>query len=111
MQNIMFFSIVSSHRQTVAYLHWLDFNEKYFYMFYLRSYFIFETDDIRECNNIIKNIIDNAKEPRKFKIGEVSVTLKPVKDSWNSLSTVINQLTLNSFVAEDPRFRKRGRND
>ncbi len=71
-------------------------------MSYLRSYSTFETDDIRGCNNIIKNIIDNAKEPRKFKIGEAPVTLEPAKDSWNPLSTVTNQLTPNSSVAEDP---------
>ena len=50
-------------------------------MSYLQSYSTFEADDIRGCNNIIKNIIDNAERPRKIKIEEALVTLEPIKDS------------------------------
>lgn len=111
MQDTVSFSFVSSHRQAVAYLHWLDPKERHFYMSYLRSYSTFEADGIRGCNNTIKNIIDNAKGPRKIKIGEALVTLEPIKDSWNPLPTVTNQPTPNSSFVGDPRSRKRGRND
>ncbi|KAL8914331.1 MAG: hypothetical protein Q9171_001051 [Xanthocarpia ochracea] len=58
------FSVVASHRQAVAYLHWLDPEEKQVYMSYLRSYPTFEADSVRGCNNTIKNIIDKAEGPR-----------------------------------------------
>jgi hypothetical protein len=109
MQNTVSFSIVSSHRQIVVYLHWLHFKKKHFYMSYLRSYSTFETDDIRECNNTIKNIIDNANESRKIKIEKVLVTLELIKDSWNSRSTVIHSSTLNIFFSEESMSRKRRR--
>ena len=111
MQDTVSFSFVSSHRQAVAYLHWLEPKEKHFYMSYLRSYSTFEADGIRGCNNTIKNIIDNAKGPRNIKIGEALVTLEPIKGSWNPLPTVTNPPTPNTSFAGDPRPRKRGRND
>ena len=59
-------------------------------MSYFRLYLTFETNDIREYNNVIKNIIDNVKEPRKIKIEKTFIILKFIKDSWNSLFIVIN---------------------
>ena len=109
MRDTVSFSIVSSHRQAIAYLHWLDPKEKHFYMSYLRSYSTFEADDIRGCNNTIKNIIDNAKGPRKIKIGEALVTLEPIKGSWNPQPTATNPPTPNTSFSGDPRPRKRGR--
>jgi hypothetical protein len=106
MRDIVSFSIVSSHKPVIAYLHWLDPKEKHFYMSYLRSYSTFEANDIRECNNTIKNIIDNAKGPRKIKIGEALVTLEPIKGSWNSQSTAINPPTPNTSFFGDSRPRK-----
>lgn len=109
MQDTVSFSVVSSHRQAVAYLHWLDPKEKHFYMSYLKSYSTFEADSIRGCNNTIKNIIDNAEGPRKIKIGEALVTLEPIKGSWNLQPTVTNPPTPNASFSGDPRPRKRGR--
>ncbi len=77
-------------------------------MLYLRLYSTFEANDIRECNNTIKNIIDNVKKSRKIKIKKALVTLKFIKDSWNLQSIVINSPTLNIFFFEDLRPRKRG---
>lgn len=109
MQDTVSFSFVSSHRQAVAYLHWLDPEEKKFCMSYLRSYSTFEADGIRGCNNTIKNIIDNAKGPRRNKIGEALVTLEPIKSSWNPQPTTTNQPTPNNSFSGDPRPRKRRR--
>lgn len=101
MQDTVSFSVVSSHRQAVAYLHWLDPSERHFYMSYLRSYSTFEADDIRGCNNTIKNIIDNATGPRKIKIGKALVSLEPVLDTWNP------QPTVNTSLSGNPKPRKR----
>ena len=109
MQDTVSFSVVSSHRQAIAYLHWLDPKEKHFYMFYLKSYSTFEADGIRGCNNTIKNIIDNAKEPRKIRIGEALVVLEPIKGSWNPQPIVTNPPTPNASFSGDWRPRKRGR--
>ena len=109
MQDTVSFSVVSSHRQAVAYLHWLDPKEKYFYMSYLKSYSTFEANDIRGCNNIIKNIIDNAKGPRRIRIGEALVTLEPIKGSWDPQPVALKPPTPNTSFSGDPRPRKRGR--
>lgn len=74
-------TIVASHRQAVAYLHWLDPEEKHLYMSYLRSYPTFEADSIRGCNNTIKNIIDNAEGRRQIQIGKALVILEPLTSS------------------------------
>ena len=109
MQDTMSFSVVSSHRQAVAYLHWLDPKEKHFYMSYLKPYSTFEADSIRGCNNTIKNIIDNAKGPRKIRIGEALVVLEPIKGSWNPQPITTNPPTPDASFSGDPRPRKRGR--
>ncbi len=109
MQDTVSFSVVASHRQAIAYLHWLDPEEKHFYMSYLRSFSAFEADDIRRCNNMIKNIIDNAQGPRKIKIGEALVTLQPVVKSWNLQSNATNSSTPNASFSGDPRPQKRRR--
>ena len=109
MQDTVSFSVVASHRQAVAYLHWLDPKERHFYMSYLRSYSTFEADGIRGCNNTIKNIIDNAQGPRKIKIGEALVTLEPIVGSWNPQPTATNPPTPKTSFNGDPRPRKRGR--
>ena len=109
MQDTVSFSVVSSHRQAVAYLHWLDPKEKHFYMSYLKSYSTFEADGIRGCNNTIKNIIDNAKGPRKIRIGEALLVLEPIKGSWNPQPIATNPPTSNTSFSGDPRPRKRGR--
>ena len=104
MQDTVSFSVVSSHRQAVAYLHWLDPKERHFYMSYLRSYSTFEAEDIRVCNNTIKNMIDNATGPRRIKIGKALVTLESIKDSWNP------QPIINTSFDENAGPRKRGQN-
>ena len=108
-QDTVSFSIVSSHRQAVAYLHWLDPKEKHFYMSYIKSYSTFEPDGIRGCNNTIKNIIDNANGPRKIRIGEALVILEPIKGSWNPQPIAINPPSPNISFSGDPKPRKRGR--
>jgi len=109
MQDTVSFSVVASHRQTVAYLHWLDPKEKHFYMSYLRSYSTFEADGIQGCNNTIKNMIDNAQGARKNQIGEALVTLEPITGSWNPQPATTNPPTPNTSFSGDPRPRKRGR--
>ncbi|KAL9013569.1 MAG: hypothetical protein Q9173_001747 [Seirophora scorigena] len=90
-QDTVSFSVVASHRQAVAYLHWLDPKEKQFYISYLRSYPTFEAHSIRGCNNAIKNIIDNAEGPRQIQIGKALVILRPFINSWNTQLTVPNE--------------------
>ncbi|KAL8831575.1 MAG: hypothetical protein Q9191_000784 [Dirinaria sp. TL-2023a] len=53
MRDTVYFSIVSSHRQAIVYLRWLDPEKKHFFMSYLRSYSTFEADGIRGYNNTI----------------------------------------------------------
>ena len=109
MQDTVSFSVVASHRQAIVYLHWLEPQAQHFYMSYLRSYSTFEAEDIRRCNNTIKNIIDDAKGPRQIKLGKALVTLEPIVDSWNLQPAATNPPTPNSSVSGESRSRKRGR--
>ncbi|KAI4212577.1 MAG: hypothetical protein LQ349_009345, partial [Xanthoria aureola] len=104
------FSIVASHRQAVAYLHWLDPEEKHFYMSYLRSYPTFEADSIRGCNNTIKNIIDNAEGRRQIQIGKALVIIESLTSSWNAQLIAPNKPpTPSASLSEDVNPRKRAR--
>ena len=106
----MSFSVVASHRQAVAYLHWLDPEEKRFYMSYLRSYPIFEAESVRGCNNTIKNIIDNAEGPRQVQIGKALVILEPLTSSWNAqLTAPTKPPTLDASFSGDSNHWKRAR--
>lgn len=109
MKDTVSFSVVASHRQAVAYLHWFDPKKKQFYMSYIRSHATFEADGIRGCNNTIKNIIDNAEGPRKIKIRKALVTLEPITGSWNPQPTATNPPTPNASFSGDPKPRKRRR--
>lgn len=71
-------------------------------MSYLRSYSTFEAEDIRGYNNTIKNIIDNAIDPRKIKIGKALIALEPIKDTWDP------QPTVNTSPSGNVRPHKRG---
>ena len=108
MEDTVSFTVVASHDQAIVYLHWLEPEEKHFYMSYLRSYSTFEAESIRGCNNTIKNIIDHANGPRQVKIREALITLEPVLSSGHSQPAATN-LPLTAYSPEDPRPRKRGR--
>ena len=54
------FSFVMSHREAVFYMHWQSTEEKRFYMSRLKSYSTFEPDEIRACNNTVKNTVEHA---------------------------------------------------
>lgn len=107
MQNTVFFSIVTSHRQIIVYIHWLNFEKKCFYMSYLQFFLTFETDSIWKCNNTIKNMIDNAQKSQKIKIEEALITLEFIIESLNFWSIIIiNSSTLSIFFSEDLRSFK-----
>lgn len=106
-QDTISFSIVSSHRQAILYLHWYDPKNTRFVMSYLKSYSSFEADSIRGCNNAVKNIIDNAQGPRKLKIGKLLTSLAPLRGSWST--QVTNPSTPNSCFSGDLGARKRDR--
>ena len=109
MKDTVSFSIVASHRQTVAYLVWLEPEAKHIYMSYLKSFSNFESAAIRAFNNVLKNIIDNANGPRQIKIGQALVTLQPVINSWNPQPVGTNPPTPNSSVSGEPEPRKKRR--
>ncbi|KAL9124107.1 MAG: hypothetical protein Q9217_006531 [Psora testacea] len=87
MRDTVSFSFVMSHREAVFYMHWQSTEKKRFYMSRLKSYSAFEPDEIRACNNAVKNTVENALEARKTKIGNALLALFPIPEHWNPVRT------------------------
>ena len=101
------FSFVMSHREAMFYMHWHSSEEKRFYMSRLKSYSTFEPDEIRACNNTVKNTVQNAFGARKTMIGNALLALFPVPEHWNPIRT--NPLTPAASFSDNPRPPKKGR--
>ena len=80
MRDTVSFSFVMSHREAVFYMHWQSTEKKRFYMSRLKSYSAFEPDEIRACNNAVKNTVENALGARKTKIGNALLALFPIPE-------------------------------
>ena len=87
MRDTVSFSFVMSHREAVFYMHWQSTEKKRFYMSRLKSYSAFEPDEIRACNNAVKNTVENALGARKTKIGNALLALFPIPEHWNPVRT------------------------
>jgi hypothetical protein len=107
MMDTVSFSFVMSHREAVFYIHWQSAENKRFYMSRLKSYSAFEPDEIRACNNAIKNTVENALGARKTKIGNALLALFPIPEHWNPVRT--NPPTPAASIADNPRPAKKGR--
>lgn len=83
MKDTVSFSFVISHREAVVYIHWQSIENKRFYMSLLKSYSTFVPDEIRACNNVVKNIVENALGARKTKIGNALLALFPIPEHWH----------------------------
>ena len=101
------FSAAVSHRQAIFYIHWYSKDDSHFYMSYLKSYSTMERQDIRACNGIVTNIINDALGTRKKRIGSNLEALSSPPEHWKrgrpkgtSRSASRNSLT------EDPRPNK-----
>ena len=107
MKDTVSFSFVMSHRQAVFYMHWQSTDEKRFYMSRLKSYSTFEPDEIRACNNAVKNTVDYVLGARKMKIGNALLALFPIPQHWNPVRT--NPPTPTPSFSDNPRPPKKGR--
>ncbi|KAK5190274.1 hypothetical protein LTR92_009676 [Exophiala xenobiotica] len=76
------FSITMSHREAVFYLHWYSEADRRFYMSFLKAYSSMSAEDIRACNNTVKNIIDHGIGARKTAIGKALEALFPFPQHW-----------------------------
>ncbi|KAF7509570.1 hypothetical protein GJ744_007970 [Endocarpon pusillum] len=107
MMDTVSFSFVISHREAVFYMHWQSTEEKRFYMSRLKSYSTFEPDEIRACNNAVKNTVEDALGARKTKIGSALQALFPIPQHWNQVCT--NPLTPTASFSDNSRPPKKGR--
>lgn len=107
MKDTVSFSFVMSHREAVFYMHWHSTEEKRFYMSRLKSYSAFEPDEIRACNNAVKNTVENALTARKTKIGNALLALFPIPEHWKPVRT--NPPTPAASFSDNPRLPKKGR--
>lgn len=76
------FTITMSHREAIFYLHWYSEADRRYYMSFLRSYSSVIAEDIRACNNTVKNIIDHGLGARKTGIGTALEALFPFPQHW-----------------------------
>lgn len=107
MRDTLSFSVVMSHREAVFYMHWQSTEKKRFYMSRLKSCSTFEPDEIRACNNVVKNIVENALGARKTKICNALLALFPFPENWNPVRT--NYPTPAASFSDNPRPPKKGR--
>ena len=107
MRDTVSFSFVMSHREAVFYMHWQSAENKRFYMSRLKSYSTFEPNEIRACNNAVKNTVENAIGTRKTKIGNALLALIPIPEHWNPTRT--NPPTPAASFTDNPRPPKKGR--
>ena len=107
MRDTVSFSFVMSHREAVFYMHWQSTEEKRLYMSRLKSYSTFEPDEIRACNNAVKNTVENALGARKTKIGNALLALFPIPQHWNPVRT--NPPTPTASFSDNSRPLKKGR--
>lgn len=76
------FSITMSHREAIFYLHWYSEVDRRYYMSFLESYSSVKAEDIRACNNTVKNIIDYGLGARKTAISAALEALFPFPEHW-----------------------------
>lgn len=76
------FSAAVSHRQAIFYIHWYSEDDSRFYMSYLKSYSTMERQDIRACNGIVTNIINDALGRRKKRICKNLEALSSPPEHW-----------------------------
>ena len=76
------FTVTLSHREAIFYIHWYSADDQRFYMSFLESYSTVKPNDIRACNNTVKNIIDYGLGARKTTIGSALQALFPFPEHW-----------------------------
>jgi len=106
------FTITMSHREAIFYLHWYSEADRRHYMSFLKSYSSVTAEDIRACNNTVKNIIDHALEARMTTIGTALEALIPFPQHWKQVrrTSTAPSTPATSFV-EETRPKKKIRGD
>ena len=79
------FTITMSHREAILYLHWYSETDRHYYMSFLESYSSVTPEDIRACNNTVKNIIDYGLGARRTAIGKALQALFPSPQHWKQI--------------------------
>lgn len=107
------FSITVSHRQALFYLHWYKEDDRRHYMSYLKGYSTVAAEEIRACNNTVKNIIDHALGARMTAIGTALEALFPFPQHWKQVHrpSTSSPLTLATSLDEEARLSKKIRGD
>lgn len=106
------FTIALSHREAIFYVHWYSETNRRHYMSFLKSYSSVTAEDIRACNNTVKNIIDLALGARMTTISTTLGALFPFPQHWKQVrrSSTAPSTPATSFV-EDARPKKKIRGD
>ena len=96
------FTIAMTHREAIFYLHWYSDADRHHYMSFLDTYSAVKPTEIRECNNIIKNIIDHGLGARKTAIGKALAALFPFPEHWKQArpASAISSTPATSYADE-----------
>jgi hypothetical protein len=107
--NTIAFTITMSHREAIFYLHWYSDADRRYYMSFLESYSSLKANDIRACNNTVKNIIDYGLGARRTVIGTALEALFPFLQQWKQARPPSTALSTpaTSFTEEARPNKKR----
>ncbi|MCJ1350655.1 MAG: hypothetical protein MMC33_000636 [Icmadophila ericetorum] len=109
--NTITFTIMMSYREAIFYLHWYSEAARRYCMSFLESYSSVKANDIRACNNTVKNIIDHGLGARKTAIGTALEALFPFPQHWKqarSPSTAASTPATSFTEEARPNKKKRG---
>ena len=109
MRDTVSFSFVVCHREAVLYMHWQATDNRRFYISRLKSYSAFESDEIRACNNAVKNTVKNALGAGKMKIGNAPLALVPIPEHWDPFRTDPRHQPHRFLIIKDPLKMDEGR--
>ena len=105
------FTAALTHREVRFYVHYYSEKDGYFYMTYLQRCETTDPADIRNCHNIVKNILDFGLVIRQKKIKDALALLFPIPDHWKqSQATTVQPAPTTSFNG-DARPSKNSRKE
>ncbi|KAI9885186.1 MAG: hypothetical protein M1823_003025 [Watsoniomyces obsoletus] len=104
------FTIAMTHRQAVFHLHWYSESDRRYYMSFLKSYSSVTPEDIRACNNTVKNIIDYGLGARRTAIATALEALFPFPEHWKQVrpASTVSSTPATSFDEEARPHKRRG---
>ena len=86
------FSIAATGRMAVLSVHWHSEKDKMDYMSHVKSFSTRALDQIQECHDAVKNILDYGLGERRKDLGKALEALFPLSQQWSKRSATAAEL-------------------